>query len=173
MVSGAIAEHRLLAIEYYKENEDEFTERTDRALQADERPGGLVRARWDLDKDDTRSFRLDRIRSATVLDESFEPRAGHRARHARLAAHRRGADSRLARVWISPERARWAREDKRVVEELADGAVVVELPYAGHRWLAREVLKEAGDAVVLEPEDARQAVLEAAEALAGAVSVAA
>ena len=51
----------------------------------------------------------------------------------------------------------------------ADGAVIVELPYAGHRYLARELLKEAGDAVVLEPEDARQAVLEAAEVLAGAV----
>ena len=55
------------------------------------------------------------------------------------------------------------------MEELADGAVVVERTYASHEWLAREVLKEAGDAVVLEPEEARQAVLEAAEALAGAV----
>ena len=53
--------------------------------------------------------------------------------------------------------------------ELADGAVIVELPFAGHRYLAREILKEAGDAVVLEPDDARQAVLEAAEVLAGAV----
>ena len=70
---------------------------------------------------------------------------------------------------MTPERARWAREDKRVVAELADGAVIVELPFAGHRYLAREILKEAGDAVVLEPEDARQAVLEAAEVLAGAV----
>ena len=33
--------------------------------------------------------------------------------------HRRGARRRArARVWISPERARWAREDRRVVEEL-------------------------------------------------------
>jgi proteasome accessory factor C len=70
---------------------------------------------------------------------------------------------------MMPERARWAREDKRVVEELEDGAVVIELPFAGHEYLAREILKEAGDAVVLEPDDARQAVLEAAEALAGAV----
>ena len=44
--------------------------------------------------------------------------------------------SRIARVWISPERARWAREERRVAEELADGAVVVELPLRGHR-LAR------------------------------------
>ena len=47
--------------------------------------------------------------------------------------------------------------------------MIVELPFAGHRYLAREILKEAGDAVVLEPDDARQAVLEAAEVLAGAV----
>jgi predicted DNA-binding transcriptional regulator YafY len=47
------------------------------------------------------------------------------------------------------------------VGELPDGAIVVELPYAGSEWLVREVLKEAGDAVVLEPADAREAVLAA------------
>jgi proteasome accessory factor C len=73
-------------------------------------------------------------------------------------------------VWISAERARWAREDRGVVEELEDGAVVVELHYAGNDWLVSEVLKEAGDAAVLEPEDARGAVLEAAQALTGARS---
>ncbi len=55
-----------------------------------------------------------------------------------------------------------------MVEELDDGAVIVERTYASHEWLAREILKEAGDAVVIEPDEARQAVLEAAEALAGA-----
>jgi predicted DNA-binding transcriptional regulator YafY len=60
-------------------------------------------------------------------------------------------------VWISPDRARWAREERTVVEELSDGAVVVELSFAGEDWLVREVLKEAGDAVVLEPDDAREA----------------
>jgi proteasome accessory factor C len=64
-------------------------------------------------------------------------------------------------VWISPERARWAREERRVAEELADGAVVVEYSFAGADFLVREVLKEAGDAVVLEPEDARAAVRDA------------
>jgi len=39
----------------------------------------------------------------------------------------------------------------------------------GTTTLAREVLKEAGDAVVLGPDDARAAVLDAAEQLAGAV----
>jgi proteasome accessory factor C len=54
-----------------------------------------------------------------------------------------------------------------VSEELADGAVVIELPYGGFDYLAKEILKEAGDAAVLEPEAAREAVLQAAGALAG------
>jgi proteasome accessory factor C len=61
-------------------------------------------------------------------------------------------------VWVSPDRARWAREARRVVEEWSNGAVVVELSFAGVDWLVREILKEAGDAAVLEPEDARDAV---------------
>jgi proteasome accessory factor C len=41
------------------------------------------------------------------------------------------------------------------------------MPFGGHDYLSREILKEAGDAAVLEPEDARAAVLAAAEALLG------
>jgi hypothetical protein len=70
---------------------------------------------------------------------------------------------------VSPERARWERERRPVVEELRDGAVVVELPFAGTDWLVREVMKEAGDAAVLEPEDAREAVLAAAKRLEGQI----
>ena len=44
--------------------------------------------------------------------------------------------------------------------------MVVEVSFAGTEWLVREVLKEAGDAAVLEPEDARQAVLDALATLA-------
>jgi proteasome accessory factor C len=66
-------------------------------------------------------------------------------------------------VWISPERARWAREQRKLVAEYDDGAIVVELSFAGLDWLVREVLKEAGDAAVLEPRDARSAVLAAAK----------
>ena len=57
--------------------------------------------------------------------------------------------------------ARLLREQRTVVEELSDGAVVVELPYGSSDWLAREVLKGVGDLVVLEPTDAREAVLKA------------
>jgi proteasome accessory factor C len=49
-----------------------------------------------------------------------------------------------------------------VIADGDDGSVVVDFGYAGLEWLVREVLKEAGDAVVLEPADAREAVRRAA-----------
>jgi proteasome accessory factor C len=168
VVSGAIARRRLLQIEYYKENEDEFTERTIEPYKLANGQEGWYVHSWDLDKGQPRSYRLDRIREATVLDETYEPRAGVEPDvHGWLATGEVDSAS-TARIWISPDRARWAREDRRVVQDLADGAVIVERTFASGDWLAREILKEAGDAVVLEPDDARRAVLEAAESLAGA-----
>ena len=172
VVSQAIAEDRLLELEHYKEERDEFTKRRVEPYQLLNGQEGWYVHVYDLDKDDTRSFRLDRIRSATVLKESFEPREGIGIDIYGWPSTGEVEESRSARVWISPERARWAREDRSVAEELKDGAVVVEFPFAGDDYLAREILKEAGDAVVLEPDDARTAVLEAAEALAGAASAA-
>ena len=49
----------------------------------------------------------------------------------------------------------------------------MERGFAGIRYLVRVVLKEAGDAVILEPEDVRSAVHAAAEAIrAGAGAIA-
>jgi proteasome accessory factor BC len=168
VVSSAITRRRLLQIEYYKENEDLFTERTVEPYKLMNGQEGWYVHVYDLEKDAPRSYRLDRIRTATVQDERFEPREGIEPDVHGWPSTGEVPDSRLARVWISPERARWAREERRVAQELRDGSVVVEFPYAGHDYLAREILKEAGDAVVLEPDEAREAVLEAAGELAGA-----
>jgi proteasome accessory factor BC len=169
VVSSAITSQRLLRIDYYKENEDEFTERTIEPYKLANGQEGWYIHSYDLEKDASRSYRLDRIREATVLDESFERRPGIEPDVHGWLATGEVPSSRTARIWVSPERARWAREDRRVVQELEDGAVIVERTYASHQWLAREILKEGGAAVVLEPDEARQAVLEAAETLAGAV----
>jgi len=170
IVSRAIAEQRLLAIEYFKENEGEFSSRTVEPYALINGREGWYVASFDPGKEAVRHFRLDRIKSATVTDERFEPRPEVDPAADVDGWPRTGEvpASRRARLWISPERARWAREERTVVEELSDGSVVVELSFAGVAWLVREVLKEAGDAAVLEPEDARAAVLEAAAHLAAA-----
>jgi proteasome accessory factor C len=124
-------------------------------------------AAFDLDKDKLRHFRLDRIKEVVVLDEHFERREDLDPIADIGGWPKTGTveGSRVARVWISPEQARWAREKRTVVAELEDGAVVVELPFKGTDYLVKEILKEAGDAAVLEPADAREAVLAAAERL--------
>jgi proteasome accessory factor BC len=160
VVSEAIAARRLLKLEYYKANEDEFSERTVEPYALINGREGWYVASFDPAKDDVRHFRLDRIKSAEVLEQQFEPRPEVDPAADVEGWPRTGEveASRSARVWISPERARWAREERTVVQELSDGAVVVELSYAGEDWLVREVLKEAGDAAVLEPSEARDAV---------------
>jgi proteasome accessory factor C len=114
-----------------------------------------------------RHFRLDRIKSARLTDERFERREDLDPVADIAGWPRTGkvGGSNVARVWISPEQARWAREERSVLTELQDGAIVVEWAYKGTDYLVREVLKEAGDAAVLEPAEAREAVLHAAERL--------
>jgi len=159
-VNDAIQRRRVLELHYYKENEDEFVKREVEPYQLVNGPEGWYLGCYDLSRDDTRHFRLDRMKEAVITDREFEPREGVEEKLAEQEWLVKGevASAGVARVWVSPERARWLREERTVVEELADGAVVVELPYGSMDWLVREILKGAGDLVVLEPEDAREAV---------------
>ena len=162
---------QLLELDYYKENEDEFTERIVEPYALVNGREGWYVASFDPEKDDVRHFRLDRMRHAEVQRKGFEPRpeVDPAADVEGWPTHRRGARVAHARASGSPPSAPAGRaRSGRVAQELADGALIVELPFAGTDWLVREVLKEAGDAVVLEPEDAREAVLAAARAPAQA-----
>jgi proteasome accessory factor C len=167
VVSEAIKRRRLLRLDYYKPNEDEYTERTVEPYYLVNGREGWYVASYDPAKEDVRHFRLDRIREAEILDERYAPRPEVKP-SADVEGWTRTGEveaSRTARVWVSPERARWAREERTVAQELSDGSVIVELSFAGADFLVREVLKEAGDAAVLEPEDAREAVLEVVQRL--------
>jgi predicted DNA-binding transcriptional regulator YafY len=162
-ISEAIVEHRLVELEYFKENEDDLVKRTVEPYALTNGREGWYVASFDPERDGMRHFRLDRIKHVKVTDETFAPRPEVDPA-AEVDGWLRTGEveaSRTARVWVSPERARWAREARRVVEERSDGAVIVELSFAGVDWLVREILREAGDAAVLEPADARKAVREA------------
>jgi predicted DNA-binding transcriptional regulator YafY len=162
-VNEGIRKRRVLELNYYKENEDLFTKREVEPYRLSNGPEGWYVGCWDLGREDIRHFKLDRIKEAKLTGRRFEPRPQVEEMPGleRWLTDGEVDDAKVARVWVSAERARWIREERTVTDELADGAVLIELPYAGTSWLVREVLKGAGDLVVLEPEDARAAVRKA------------
>jgi predicted DNA-binding transcriptional regulator YafY len=171
VVSRAISASHQLRLEYYKANEDEFSERVVEPYALINGREGWYVAAFDPAREAVRHFRLDRVKTAEVLDVSFAPRpeVDPASDVAGWPSTGLVEASRVARVWISPERARWSREQRRVAQDLADGSVIVELPYKGTDWLVREVLAEAGDAAVLSPPEAREAVRAAVDRLQLAV----
>jgi proteasome accessory factor BC len=165
-VERAVAENRLVEMEYYAPNEDRFTERVVEPYALMNGREGWYVAAFDPSRGALRHFRLDRIKSAQLRDETFERREDLEPLADIGGWPRTGTvgGSNLARVWVDEKQARWATEG-RSATLLADGSAIVDWPYKGVEFLVREVLKEAGDAVVLEPPEARDAVLHAAEAL--------
>ena len=110
---------------------------------------------WDRTRDGERSFRLDRMRSATLLDQMFDPREGFEPSRLR--------DARTAQVLYTKQVARWAHE--RGARPLVDGTALAELPVGSPEWLESEIFSYRGEAVVLEPEDLRGHIRDRAKQL--------
>jgi proteasome accessory factor C len=159
--SEAIRKRRLVEIEYQKEGEETWSHRVVEAYSLErELPNWRVHT-WDRTRDGERSFRLDRMRSATLTKERFEPREGFEPSRLR--------DARTARVLYSPSVARWAQE--RGARMLKDGTALAELHVGSPEWLESEIFSFRGEAVVLEPEDLRMRIAARAKELAQELGV--
>ena len=92
VVSRAISDCRLLRLEYYKANEDEFSERVVEPYALINGREGWYVASYDPAREAVRHFRLDRVKTAEVLDVALHAatRGRPRRRRRRLAAHRPG-----------------------------------------------------------------------------------
>jgi proteasome accessory factor C len=162
-VNRAIREDRLLEIEYWTESRGAITRRTIE-------PHLLVNARdaWYVvafcrRAGGQRTFRLDRVRSARVLDERFARRPEITTSGPYLPWGGRGHEAgdplaQSASVWCSPQVARWLVEEHHSRERFSDGSVLVEIPYASEEWLVKELLKYQGEAVLFEPVALRRTV---------------
>ena len=153
--SDAITQRRVVAIDYLKEGEENPSERLvepysfERVL-----PNWLIHT-WDRHSNGERSFRLDRMRSARMTDERFEPREGF--------------DPHFLEV-THPVQVRYAKSVARYRVErgavrLTDGSALATLRVGTSDWLIGEILADRGEAVVLEPDDVRPAIAKRAAQL--------
>ena len=110
---------------------------------------------WDRTVDGARTFRLDRMRSATLTDEHFEPRDGFDPSYL--------SNPRVAKLLHSPAVSRWKLE--RGARALTDGSATAEVPYKTEDWILSEVLADRGETTVLEPQRLRDVVAKRARRL--------
>ena len=124
--------------------------------------GNWYVASHDLDRDDLRFFRLDRVLDVRVQPETA-PEIPPVDLHAMLSdgAAYIARDEASVTVRYSASVARWIVEQRGGGVE-PDGSVVVRHSVADPRWLVRHVLQYGGAATVTDPAEAREWVREAA-----------
>src|SRR4051794_24526772 len=160
-LARGVREQRLVEIESQKEAEPAPSPRVVEPYSfGRELPNWYVHT-WDRTSDGERSFRLDRMRSATLTKEHFEPRDGFEPTKLRNA--------RTAQILYAKDVARFAAE--RGARRLTDGTALAERPYGDDEWLESEILASRGDAVLVEPAELRTRIATRAKALAKELGV--
>ena len=106
-----------------------------------------------------RDFRVDRIRSISLLSDEFEVNAGfdRRAHFDRMFQHEVGGETRPIVVWFDARCAPYIRERRwhptQTLEEHSDGAVTLRMDVPGLNEVKRWVLFYGAGARVLGPPE--------------------
>lgn len=147
----AAEERRTLEIEYYAASRDELTGRAIDPEHVFAAIGHWYVVAWDHASDDERMFRADRIRSVRETTRTFDPRGlpgPERPLYTR-------SDGDLSVTLRLRPAARWVAEyyvTERALE-LEDGSLEVTIPTKDLPWVAKLVLRLAGEATVLGPPE--------------------
>lgn len=162
----ALLERKRLHIVYYTRARDEVTQR-------DVSPQRLVyyRENWYLDawchlRQDIRSFAVDAIRAAEMLDEPVREVPEAELNQVLAAGYGifSGRDLQLARLRFTPERARWVASEEWHPQQRSsfdrEGRYLLEFAYSDDRELVMDILRHGPEVEVLAPEDLRVKVRE-------------
>lgn len=164
-VGSALLRRKRIVIRYHARGTDEISER-------EVSPQRLVHYRdnWYLDswchlRDGLRSFAVDAIKHAEILDKRAKDVSEKRLNEILGSGYGifSGDTVQWAVLRFSPERARWVAAEKWHPEQqgrmLEDGSYELKLPYADDRELIMDILKHGSDCVVVEPPELIQKVL--------------
>jgi proteasome accessory factor C len=155
-VRTAAQERQRLLIAYAAASTGERTERRIDPEAVFASSGRWYVAAWDVDLDDERLLRVDRIDEVRPSGERFEPRG---LEGAGRPLYTPGEQDVRIRVRLRPE-ARWVAEYYVATDpvEEENGSLVVTLPTGQVTWAARLLLRLGSDADVLDPVTVRDEV---------------
>jgi predicted DNA-binding transcriptional regulator YafY len=167
---SAAREHRPCAIMYAKAGAPDADVRVIHPYASVYAEGQWYTVAWCAVKEDVRVFRMDRIIEAAEGDGGFDVPEDFRAEDYVDGGRVYRADVETrARVRYSAQVARWVKEraryDASSLKEEPDGSVVLEHRVADPRWVVGHALRYGAEAEVMEPEEARAMVREAAAGL--------
>jgi len=167
VLNHAIRDNRVVALEYYTTARQELNERLVEPYLLFHSPDGWYLEAYCLKADDQRTFKLERIRSARATGDRFVPRSEVDLTRRRSGQAFSPADAAAwATVRFSPHWRGYLEDHLVDCSVRPDGDLQVRMPYLDERWLAQEIVRYLGDAVLEQPASARGQVAELARVLA-------
>ena len=166
-INRGLNEHRLVEIEYLSRSANRIEARVIEPYLVNGTKGEWYLVAWCRERDAIRTFRFEMVKSARLLDETFEPRDIDLDPYRKDPRFPSGKEaSRRASVWFSAAVARWVYENHPETLMLQDGSLLGEIPWFNEDWMIDEVLRYRGEAVVMAPGDLRRRIADAALGLA-------
>ena len=172
VVASAVLKRKRLSIRHYNRQRDAETERTISPQHLVHYRGNWYVDAWCHKAQGVRSFALDAVRSAVLLEEKAKavPKAELEEHFQSGYGIFAGKDVLWAKLRFTPGRARWVSSEdwhpKQKARFEADGSYVLEVPYADDRELLMDILKFGADVEVLGPKELRAKVRDALKAAA-------
>ena len=163
-VASATIRRRRLKIAYHARSSDEITER-------EVSPQRLVHYRdnWYLDgwchlRNELRSFSVDAIKAAELLDRKAKPVSGHTLNEVLESSYGIffGKADKRARLRFTPKQARWVASEQWHPEQVSqfgkDGSYLLVFPYSNDGELIMDILRYGADVTVEAPAELRRKV---------------
>ena len=161
-VCSAVLERKQLSFEYRARSTDERTRRTVSPQRITHYRDNWYLDAWDQDREALRSFSVDRMRTARMLDAQARD-----IDETQLNEHLSGsygifsgAPKGWATIVFSAKSARWVADEHWHSQQqgrfLADGRYELKVPYSAARELLMDVLHYGSDAEIIEPPSLRE-----------------
>lgn len=147
-LSEALADGVRCTILYRSATDAETRERTIDPLTFRDEAGSTYLDAWDVEQNEARRYRLDRISNVTLTDDSIEMHPVPAGIEESLADNAEVVTLRAEHLWYA-KTLLWA--GIKAIEPTVDGGALVYVCVSREAWLFDELLFSAGELSIVEP----------------------